>query len=215
MARLRKHVGERFGHWTVIEYVGSSRWMCLCDCGAVRDVAGKVLRRGISTHCGCQHPSPEERFWSYVYIDTVGSGCWEWFGTKNKRPSMPAYGVFSLTHGKPVRAHRFAWESVHGPIPAHMDVLHRCDNPPCVRPDHLFLGTHADNMADRDAKGRTARGERGANKLTGAQVLAIRALRYGGRTQRDVGLEFNVSDVTVSLLWRGITWRHLLLPEAV
>lgn len=86
------------------------------------------------------------------------TGCWEWTLTK-ERPPLLAYG--RCYFGKRYRhAHRVVWELLKGPIPEGMCVLHRCDNPPCCNPDHLFLGTLADNAADRDAKGRTAKGDR-------------------------------------------------------
>ena len=94
-----------------------------------------------------------ERFWSKV---AKGDGCWEWMAARDRK----GYGMFQVGVGKTARAPRFAWELAHGPIPAGLHVLHRCDNPSCVRPDHLFLGTAADNNADKVAKGRQARGDR-------------------------------------------------------
>ena len=86
------------------------------------------------------------------------TGCWEWALTRERPPRLP-YGRCYI--GKRyVVAHRKSWEIVNGAIPEGLCVLHRCDNPPCVNPDHLFLGTRADNVADRVAKGRSARGER-------------------------------------------------------
>ena len=77
------------------------------------------------------------------------SGCWEWTGSKNDK----GYGrVYADRDEK--RAHRAMWEQAHGPVPDGLWVLHRCDNPPCVNPDHLFLGTPLDNVRDMMAKGR-------------------------------------------------------------
>ena len=86
-----------------------------------------------------------ERFWPRV---RKGDGCWEWQGHR----SSHGYGKIGCG-GKDIGTHRVAWELAHGPIPAGMHVCHRCDNPPCVRPDHLFLGTHSDNMRDLAEKG--------------------------------------------------------------
>lgn len=93
----------------------------------------------------------KERFWQRV---AHSSECWLWTGPKVGR----GYGK---THwnGKTARAHRVAWEITYGPIADGMCVLHKCDNPACCRPDHLFLGTYADNNRDMKKKGRTARGE--------------------------------------------------------
>src|SRR5678815_3205705 len=102
-------------------------------------------------------------------LDDDMDACLEWQGTKH---SKRGYGL----DGRKL-AHRAAWERVHGPIPEGMHVLHKCDNPPCVNVRHLFLGTHADNMRDREQKGRANHpyGERsGKAKLTDADVRYIR-----------------------------------------
>jgi len=91
----------------------------------------------------------EERFWRQVQKDV--DGCWLWTG----RP-VQGYGRFRpSSRGTKIGAHRYSWELHVGPIPDGLDVCHRCDVPLCIRPDHLFLGTHADNMADMVAKGRS------------------------------------------------------------
>jgi hypothetical protein len=90
----------------------------------------------------------EQRFWARV---RKSDGCWEWTGACFK---CGGYGQFTIEHGQQVRAHRHSWELHNGPIPKGLWVLHRCDNPKCVRPDHLFLGTCTDNARDMMAKGR-------------------------------------------------------------
>ncbi len=94
--------------------------------------------------------SPQERFWTKV---AKGDNCWLWMQGKSA-----GYGRFNLWRGPShsVLAHRYAWELTYGPIPDDLPVLHRCDNPPCVRPDHLFLGTQADNLRDMHTKNRQA-----------------------------------------------------------
>jgi len=90
-----------------------------------------------------------ERFWDKVAVAADDEGCWEWTASTNKL----GYGWFGA-HRKTHLAHRVSWELNVGPIPEGSHVLHRCDNPPCIRPGHLFLGTDADNMADMVAKRR-------------------------------------------------------------
>jgi hypothetical protein len=106
-----------------------------------------------------------KRFFAKTKLaETVRPGmvtpCLEWQAGRDKN----GYGKHWLA-GKTVRAHRVAWELAHGPIPDGMGVLHRCDNPPCVADEHLFLGTNQDNTADRDAKGRQARGDANGARL--------------------------------------------------
>jgi hypothetical protein len=123
-----------------------------------------------------------------------------------------AYGRFKVGTerrgpGATVPATHVAWELVNGPIPNGMCVLHRCDNPPCVRPDHLFLGTRRDNVLDMAAKGRAAVGERsGTAKLTASAVDDIRARYSAGETQRPLAQEYGVSQSTVSLIVQGRRW---------
>jgi DNA invertase Pin-like site-specific DNA recombinase len=118
-----------------------------------------------------------------------------------------------------------AWELAYGPIPPGLHVLHRCDNPPCCNPTHLFLGTNNDNIADRvkknrSAKGafhwtayrqdRIARGERKGNaKLTEADVVEIRRLRAMGVYQTEIAKMFNISRGAVYAIQEGKNWKHI------
>jgi len=92
-------------------------------------------------------PKVTQRFWAKVYY---GRECWTWKGAMNRRLG---YGFFWMD-GKNIGAHRAAWMITKGPIPPHAEVMHTCDNPGCVRPEHLRLGSHAANMQDMVNKGR-------------------------------------------------------------
>lgn len=102
-----------------------------------------------------RHSPPETRFWDFV---DKTDGCWVWRGSKT---NGYRYGFFKK-HGKVVQSHRYSWEMSFGAIPAGLKVLHRCDNPPCVNPSHLFLGTQKDNIHDMIRKGRQAAGKKNA-----------------------------------------------------
>lgn len=158
-----------------------------------------TLREGVS------RPPKEEaladRFWAKA--KRTSSGCWEWTaGT-----TTGGYGKFWAA-GRAVGAHRFSWELANDrKIPEGKWVLHDCDNPPCVNPNHLFIGTNVDNMADMVAKGRQTRGvEHLSSKLTPADVRAIRA---SDESQRVLAVRFAVSQMAI---WRVLvhrTWKHV------
>jgi len=150
-----------------------------------------------------------DRFYAHV---AKGDGCWEWTGSRDR------YGLFRV--GKKIKkAHRSAWEMENGPIPDGLFVLHRCDNPPCVRPDHLFLGTQTDNMQDAATKQRRRyrtgpRPEyRGtltpAHKLSEADVVRIRELSERGWTLRRLALEFHVGQTAIFKVVHRQSWTHV------
>lgn len=151
------------------------------------------------------YPPAETRFWQRVL---KSDGCWEWQGGV----AVHGYGRIH-SNGSQIRVHRYSYELNVGPIPDGLYVLHRCDNRRCVRPDHLFLGTHLDNLADMYAKGRQRyrplRGEdHNQAKLNEGAVLDIRR-RYEGETNQSLAEEFGVS---IDMIWRiGVrkNWRHL------
>lgn len=130
------------------------------------------------------------------------NGCWVWSAAKD----TDGYG-FIQVEGAKVRAHRVAWEMASGPIPAGMAVCHSCDNPSCVNPAHLFLGTVADNNLDKLKKRRHSAGEsHGMAKLSRAQVKEIRAV--SGVTGQDIAEAYGVSKSLVGMILQGIVWRE-------
>lgn len=163
-----------------------------------------------------------ERFWSKV--DQTGE-CWLWMS----RTFPNGYGQFAFKAPsgiwKGCQAHRMAFELAHGVIPEGLCVLHTCDRPLCVRPEHLFLGTLSDNTRDMVRKGRDgrrthperfARGERiGNSRLTAAQVTAIRAehrprKKRGIGTTADLARRYGLCRSTIQRIANGNGWKHLL-----
>jgi hypothetical protein len=136
-----------------------------------------------------------------------GVRCLLWTGGKRNRKG---YGSVKV-RGVKFSAHRFAYATFKGPIPCGLDVLHKCDNPACAEIAHLFLGTNQDNIDDRNAKVRQARGESsGRVKLTDAAVRDIRARwSAGSATQTAMAHEYGVASVTVSAICRRVSWRHV------
>ncbi len=172
-----------------------------------------VMRRGRGVHMRRPYPKNRkpppkrpiaERFWEKVR-KADGDGCWEWLAHRNAR----GYGTFSTATRVHRLAHRVAWELTAGELSADARVLHRCDNPACVRPSHLFIGTQADNVADMMQKGRgkKALGERsGMSKLTDDVVVEARSTGVSiPELARRVG-------VHPSTLWKarsGKSWKHI------
>jgi len=145
------------------------------------------------------------RFIRKVLLDCEAN-CWEWTGGK----AGIGYGTIHQDGRGTVRAHRVSFELFNGPIPDGLCVLHRCDNPGCVNPTHLFLGDHQDNMADRDAKERTLRGRKHPRaKLTESDVRTIHQRLADGYTQNEIAESLGVTQAQISHISRGHQWSHL------
>lgn len=153
-----------------------------------------------------------ERFWAKVDKSCGPDACWPWTGSRNPRKGRQMdYGHF-WNGSRSMPAHRFSWELANGPVPSGLFVLHRCDNPPCCNPEHLFAGTHRDNMADMNAKGRRSdrRGtESHRAKLTEDDVRAIRAAHARGVGYLAASRMFGVSRSAIRFVIRRKTWRHV------
>jgi hypothetical protein len=131
------------------------------------------------------------------------SGCWLWMAASDEN----GYGLFGTgKHSKNTRAHRWAYEYYKAKIPPKMLVCHTCDNPACVNPDHLFLGTSADNVRDRDNKNRTAKGEKNGRSVIKAEQVPI--IRESELSERAIAKELNVSRGTINAIRSGRTWGH-------
>ena len=206
-------------------YQGPSPSQVCAQCGKQFITSPCHIRRGIR-FCSieCVHEAQRKqgqetlatRYWARV--NKTGA-CWLWTGAKSG-----GYGNISV-NGSTTKAHRISWEWTNGPIPEGMAVLHKCDVRLCVRPDHLFLGSIADNANDMVNKGRQAvgqrhgsklhperllRGEKHQNaKLTNAMVLQIRQMAKDGILHKDIAKRFGV---TFSTIWSIVvrkTWKHI------
>lgn len=142
----------------------------------------------------------------------AAAGCWPWTGARD----VDGYGQIKVTweESKPrqEKAHRVCWVLTRGPIPDGLSVLHTCDNPPCVRPSHLFVGTTLDNRRDAIQKGRwyAARGEAAGHvTLTTVAVLQIREALSQGAQQKDLAAKFGVTQSAISNIARRKTWKHI------
>lgn len=162
----------------------------------------------------------EERFW--LKVDVLGKNdCWEWNACITK---TTGYGKFSITKYKKIDSHRAVWILTHGKIKNNLWVLHRCDNKKCCNPNHLFLGTYLDNVADMVKKGRQAKGnknglrvhpesvQRGekhtSSKLTKKQVLEIKQLVKDGKSDIEISSRYKVSPKAIYLLRHNTTYKE-------
>ena len=148
-----------------------------------------------------------ERFWPKVEMIPFHD-CWEWIGATNK----DGYGQLILENRKHASAHRVSWEMANGTdIPEGMFICHACDNPPCVNPKHLFVGSHADNMEDMALKGRCNVGISNRNaRLSEREVIAIRkAYADGGITQKELGAKFGLGAPHVCRIINRKRWVRL------
>lgn len=149
------------------------------------------------------HPAPvADRL--NARLDKSGD-CWIWTGHKK------ASGHAQINrNGKHEYAHRIAWELANGPIPEGMQICHKCDNPPCCNPDHLFLGTQRDNMADKVSKGRQIRGSAaGKSNLTERDVVIIRERHAAGETFKLIARDYDVTDAAVRHIVNRKNWKHV------
>jgi hypothetical protein len=149
------------------------------------------------------------------------TGCWLWFGATNGRKG---YGRI-IFRNKKHQAHRFSYEAFVGPIPSGLFACHKCDNPACVNPDHIFLGTNAENQHDKVRKGRQARGDNAGPrlrretrprgeahsnaKLTNEKVIEIREKSLNGMSAVVLAKEYGVSEALIYKIRCKECWAHI------
>lgn len=147
-----------------------------------------------------------KNFWSNVKVGSPDE-CWPWM----RSCITNGYGQFSK-NGKMKTAHRYVYELTHGDIPSGIHICHSCDNPKCCNPAHLWAGTHAENMLDRDTKGRRnseAAQAAGVAKLNPAVVAIIRQRRANGETLQSIADDYPVSIVTIFKIVHNKTWKGI------
>lgn len=148
---------------------------------------------------------PFHNFWNHVDKSSGPNNCWRW----TKQIDALGYGRVAVPtanykyRGDNVLTHRHAWTLIHGPIPKGMHILHSCDNPACCNPAHLFIGTHADNMRDRNLKGRQY------SKITEAEVRKIRSSHAQGIYQTTLAKLYGLHVTQISLICRRKVWKHV------
>ena len=195
---------------TEIEVVRKKRpytWLLVVPCGICAAPFKQTWnqKRFCSVQCTwkSKRVPAEIRFWPKVDKSSSLDGCWLWTGAK----SPLGYGKFYLPDGT-TQAHRFSWTLVNGPVPHGMYICHHCDNPPCVNPNHLFIGDHYDNMADMSIKGRSQHGEKQWNsKLSASDVIEI---FKSTDLQRTVAERYGITQGTVSSIKSGAKWKRVV-----
>jgi hypothetical protein len=222
---IKDRTGRRYGH-LVVQSIdtrretlsGNVRWMCLCDCGTSVSIRGTSLGNGTSNSCGCarielhsaafdRRRAEKDYFSDFMTRIRKTRGCWYWTGAVNGL----GYGLYQYK-GRTVRAHRLSYEFAGLPLRDDQVLCHKCDNPICVKPGHLFPGTQADNVADMHAKGRNYSGP---SKLAGmlhplAKIDedAARKIRAEIGSCKEIAARYGVSKSLVYGIKRGTHWKY-------
>lgn len=220
MANVKDLVGKKFGNLTVLkreENIGKRvRWLCKCDCGKKKIIDGDHLRFGKIKTCNSKnnfHRKEREKNTVFrlkkLIIINPETSCWEWKG------HIPKTGYPRIVYkGKATTASRVCWMLCNGRIRKGLYVLHKCDNPKCINPGHLFLGTQKQNVRDMIEKGRAGYEKRiGMNhsqvQLTDDQVISIRHKAKSGIDFKTLAVEYNTTSSNIYNIVTGKTWKHL------
>lgn len=166
----------------------------------------RLMRNGDPTLAPKARAPLEERFWRFV-AKGRDDECWEWQGHLN----MNGYGHIGVSYGKMRGAHRASYEIHNGAIPKGKIVRHQCDNPRCVNPSHLTLGTQKDNVADMISRGRgnwrSLKGEKSPTAVLTAEQA--REIKFSDEMGTALAARFGISQSTISAIRRGRLWKHL------
>lgn len=212
-------LGNKFGKLKPLypmrgDPVSGTNWLCKCDCGVYTFARGFDLKRGKRKSCGCMQDiqNPVTNFEKH-FTKTKTDDCWDW----NAYCLPSGYGLFQISNRKGVKhwlAHRFSYTVYVDDTPLSEEdiICHKCDNPSCVNPNHLFKGTTQDNVNDKIDKGRDVRGENvHCSKLNAQDVIDIRRLVADGNIKKqDIAKMFNISPSGVTNIYKRKIWKHVL-----
>lgn len=212
-AMKKKYIGMCFGNLQIIDQIPGKKSICKCQCGTIKTIRTSCVVSNKITSCGCLRSvnrvdyleSVKKRILSN--IDITEGGCWEW----RKSRSRQGYGQIGFNR-KTCLLHRVSWTVFVGPLDKDILVLHKCDNPPCCNPEHLFLGTDKDNILDAFAKGRIIRkkGEQNYHaKLKEENIIEIRVLHEKGLSFEEIGKIFYTSRTNVRAIVNRKAWKHV------
>lgn len=232
LAELNKNrrnnlINLKFNKLTILfedgKYKKNYTYTCLCDCGIiVNNLIGNEIKRGRKKSCGCDSPLYvlgsnlnlseyyEHTKKRLILKRTIENECWIWNGIKNNK----GYGFIAWGQGSTNRkwvVSRIAYTIWKGEIPDGFFVCHKCDNPRCFNPDHLFIGTQKDNASDAKKKGRIHRpsiSKKGYFKLKENDIPIIRELRKSGMKLQEIADIYNVTNANISDICQGHTWRN-------
>lgn len=197
---------------------GNRAYLFKCDCGTLTVQPISAVRLGRRKSCGCAHrEAPQSTRFSetqaraafWAKVTNLTKSCWGWSASKDQC----GYGTMQY-HGVVQRAHRISWQIHHGAIPKGMRVLHKCDNPECTKPIHLFLGTQNDNMLDCSAKGRIRTGDRrgeksGVSPFTASDIVRIRQQAKSGVAHSAIARKLEVCRQSIDAIVSRKTWSHV------
>lgn len=203
--------GKRFFNWTVLSRKKDRSyknyritfWLCRCDCGFEKIISRPNL---ITNECKCDSCYHNLKQKILDKVTKKDSGCWEFSGS-----TRSGYGRMRYM-GKTISLHREAYKQFKGEIPEGLSVLHHCDNRCCCNPDHLYLGTQADNIKDIFARNRQKSpiGMRNGNaKLTDIRAKMAKFLCSKGYPYKEIGSLFDVNEETIGSVARGHRWKHI------